>query len=176
MKKVRVIVFVGLLICMEIILTRFLPIQTPIVRISFGFLPIALASILFGPVIGGAAAALCDILGMMIFPRGAYFPGLTFSALLTGSIYGLFLYRKPKSVFRIALAVLTVTVIPDLILNTIWLSMLTGNPAAAILIPRLIKSAVMFPIQVFTIHIMWQYAGSFIQRNYLGEGTKSKMV
>ena len=69
MSKTKTIAFVGLLVSMEIIFTRFLSFQTPIVRIGFGFIPIAFSGILFGPVIGGLAAVIADALGMMIFPR-----------------------------------------------------------------------------------------------------------
>ena len=167
MKKTRNLVFIALLICMEVILTRFLSIQTPIVRISFGFLPIAFAAAMFGPVIGGLTAALCDILGMMIFPKGIYFPGFTLSASITGVIYGIFLYKKPKSLLRIAMSVMLVTVISDLTLNTIWLSMMTGKAAIALLAPRAVKSLLMYPVQVFVIYTAWQYAGAYIERRYL---------
>ena len=41
MSKTKTIAFVGLLVSMEIIFTRFLSFQTPIIRIGFGFIPIA---------------------------------------------------------------------------------------------------------------------------------------
>lgn len=68
MNKVNKIVYMGLLIALKVILTRFLSIQTPIVRIGFGFLPIAVAGIMFGPIFAGIAA-IADILGMIIFPK-----------------------------------------------------------------------------------------------------------
>ncbi|HOE57609.1 MAG TPA: folate family ECF transporter S component, partial [Bacillota bacterium] len=65
MSNTKTISFVGLLISMEIIFTRFLALQTPIIRIGFGFIPIAFSGIMFGPVIGGLTAAIADILGML---------------------------------------------------------------------------------------------------------------
>ena len=111
MSKAKTIAFVGLLVSMEIIFTRFLSFQTPIIRIGFGFIPIAFSAILFGPLIGGMAAAAADIIGMMIFPKGPYFPGFTLSAFLTGAIYGLFLYRNPVTIVNIAKSVLLITIL-----------------------------------------------------------------
>lgn len=167
--KTRTVVFVALLICCEVILTRFLSFQTPIVRISFGFLPIALTAILFGPLTGGFAAALGDIIGMIVAPQGIYFPGFTASAFITGFVFGLFLYKKPVTIGRIFLAVLTNTVIADLFLSTIWVSILTGNAVVGLIIPRLAKSAVMFPIQIAVIFTVWRYLGRRIQMRIIGE-------
>jgi ECF transporter S component (folate family) len=109
MKKTRILVLMGLFISLEVVLTRFIAIETPIIRIGFGFLPIAISAIMFGPVIGGLTATIADIIGMIIAPKAAYFPGLTFSAFMTGFIYGLFLHKKNKSILKIFLAVLTIT-------------------------------------------------------------------
>jgi len=43
---------VGILVAMQIVLTRILSIQTPIVRIGFSFLPLALTAKLYGPLAG----------------------------------------------------------------------------------------------------------------------------
>lgn len=162
LKTTRTIVYIGLLIALEVILTRFLSIQTPIIRIGFGFIPVALASIMFGPIWGGVSAALADIIGMALFPQGAYFPGFTFSALLSGVIYGIFLYKKPVTILRVSIAVLLVTLAVDLGLNTLWLSMIMGKGFYAIFVPRIIKSAIMLPIEVICIHSVWKYIGAHI--------------
>ena len=167
MKKTHVLVFVGILIATEIVLTRYCAIQTDIVRIGFGFIPIVLSAMLFGPVIGGTTAMLADILGMMIFPRGAYFPGFTFSALVGGVIYGLVLYNKPKTILRIFLAVLLVTVIRDLGLNTLWLSILSHKAVNIIMVPRILKSLFMLVVQVLIIPVVWRRVGAVIESNFL---------
>jgi len=166
MIKTRSLVFVAILIAFEVILTRFLSIQTPIIRIGFGFIAIALSAMLFGPVIGGITAALGDILGMMIFPKGAFFPGFTISAFMGGFFYGLFLFEKPKSFIRITLAVFTIMLVVNLGLNTLWLSMITGNAYIALMVPRVIKEIVLFPIQILLIYLTWRYVGVNIYKHY----------
>lgn len=165
MSRTRTIAFVGLLVSMEIIFTRFLSFQTPIVRIGFGFIPIAFSAILFGPLIGGLTGAIADIVGMMIFPAGAYFPGFTLSAFLGGAIYGLLLHRRQVTVLNVTLSVLLITLFVDLGLNTLWLSIITGKAALVLLVPRLYKSAAMLPVQTATIYILWKYIGSHINKS-----------
>ena len=99
--SVKKLVEISLLIALEVILTRFCSINTATLRIGFGFLPIAIIAMMYGPLSAGVAYALGDLLGMMIFPNGSYFPGFTLTAFLTGVIYGLVLYRKPKTWPRI---------------------------------------------------------------------------
>ena len=88
------LVITAILIALEVILTRFVGISTPMLRISFGFLPMVIVAMYYGPIWGGGAYALADVLGSLIFPTGAYFPGFTVSACLTGIIYGLFLHKR----------------------------------------------------------------------------------
>lgn len=156
MKKAIIIVFLGLLIALEVIFTRFLSFQTTVLRISFGFLPIAAAAIIFGPVAGGLCGALADVIGMLIFPRGAYFPGLTLSAFATGFIYGIFLHKKAVTTARIIMASVIITVFVDILLNTYWLSIITGNPFSAIILPRTVKNLAMMPLQVVLISAVWR--------------------
>lgn len=155
MKKTRVIVLLGLFISMEVILSRFFSIQTPIVRISFAFIPAAISSIMFGPILGGITGALSDIIGMIIFPQGPYFPGFTLSAFISGSIYGLMLYKKPVSILRTTAAVLFVMLFVNLGLNSVWVYMTTHKAVIAFIIPRIIKNAVMLPVQVILIYVIW---------------------
>ena len=160
--KIRNILFVGLFISLEIILTRFLSVENAIIRISFEFIPIAISAILFGPVTAGIAAAIADILGMMIFPKGAYFPGFTLSTFITGFLYGVVFYNKKVTLVRAFIAAIAVNLIVTLVLNTIWLICLTHNGAYAILTARAIKCLVFIPLQAFMVYFTWKYIGSVI--------------
>lgn len=168
MKKTRILVFMSMMIAMDVLLTHIVPvIKIDTLRISFGFVPQSFSSMLFGPWIGGIGAMLGDITGMIIAPKGPYFPGLTFSALMNGIIYGIFLYKKPKSILRITMAVLCITLFVDIGMNTYWLTILLGKGFFAMLPARIIKSAAMLPVNVTVIYMMWRYAGSYIESNIL---------
>lgn len=58
-------------------------------KISFGGIFTFLPAIMFGPIYGGIASALCDIIGCIIKPSGAYIPWFTIVAFLGGFIKGL---------------------------------------------------------------------------------------
>lgn len=168
MRKTRVLIFLSLLVAMNVVLIHMVPvIQVDIIRISFGFVPQSFSSMLFGPIIGGIGAVLGDIIGMIVAPKGPYFPGFTLSALLTGIIYGIFLFKKPKTMLRIVLAVSCITLLVDLGLNTYWLTILLGKGFMALLPARIIKSAVMLPVQTSVIYLLWRYAGNQIENHYL---------
>lgn len=160
--KIRNILLLGLFIALEVILTRFLSVENSIVRISFEFIPIAISAILFGPVMAGTGAAIADVLGMLLFPKGAFFPGFTFSAFVSGFLYGVFLYSKKITLKRTFFAVLSVIVICSLVLNTIWLLILTKNGAYAIVTARLVKCTVFLPVQTIMIYLAWKYAGRLV--------------
>lgn len=148
------LVVMSFLIALEIILTRFLSINLPIVRIGFGFLPVALSGILFGPLWSGLGYVVGDILGMLIFPSGAYFPGFTLSAFLTGVIYGFFFYKKEITFKRAFFASATVLTLITVCLNTVWLSILLGKGVYALLPPRLIEACIMVFVQTITIPLV----------------------
>jgi len=170
MLNLKKIIYLSLFIAMEVIFTRFFSINTPIVRIGFGFLPIAIASMMFGPLYGGIMAGAADVLGMMLFPTGGtFFPGFTMSACLTGVIYGVFLYQKPKTWRRIIMAVLTLTIVVTLGLNSLWLSILTGNGLWAILPTRIFKALIMIPIQILVIHQIWTHLASYAEKMFFNK-------
>jgi len=166
---VKQMVIIALLIAIQVVLTRFLSIPTPIVRIDLGFIPIVIIAVLFGPVYAGIAGAMADFIGAMLFPFGPFFPGFTFSAFLIGAAYGLFLYKcdtgfKP-GIIRIVLAAFIVTVVLQLGLETLWVSIISvGNPESeysslrqaytALLYVRGVRTAFMLPIQIVLIKLM----------------------
>ena len=147
----RGIAIVGILMAMSIALGR-IGITTPVVRITFSFLPTALIGILFGPWVAGVAAALGDILSFIIGGGvGGFFPGFTLSAFLGGVSYGVFLHKKKVTKKRVLMAVAFNTLFVNLTLNTLWIYILTQNPIAVILPPRLIQNAVMSLVRFLSI-------------------------
>ena len=142
---------IALLIAIEIVLSRFLSIATPIVKISFAFLPIAIIAILYGPIYSGIAGGAADFIGAWLFPIGPYFPGFTITAALTGVVYGIVLYKKPKTWLKIATAVVFIAIALNLCLDTYWLKILFNKAYLALLPTRIIKSCIMIPLQIITI-------------------------
>jgi ECF transporter S component (folate family) len=151
-------VVMALLIALEIILTRFLSIETPTLRIGFGFLPVAIMAILYGPWWTGAAGIVGDLVGMTLMPKAAFFPGFTLTAFLTGVIFGFILYKKPVTWKRTMGAALAVNIICSLFLDTIWLSMMYGDSFLVLLPARLVKVIIMIPLETILIYTVWNRA------------------
>lgn len=149
------LITIAFFIALEIILTRFLSISTPFLRIGFGFLPVAMLGILYGPHWAGAAYAVGDLLGIMMFPSGAFFPGFTVSAYLTGLTFGFFLYNKPVTWKRVLMASSIVCLLINMCLDTLWLYILMDNAVIALIPARIFKSVVMLAIQVMLIPMVW---------------------
>ena len=137
---------VAALIALNVILERFLSINTPILRIGLGFIPIALCGILYGPFWAGAACGLADILGTFLMPYGLY-PPITLTAILIGLSLGLFLRRKNGANVRFFPNVLVCTFINtiglSLFLQSYWLSLLQNAAYTALLVARLPQCAVL---------------------------------
>lgn len=151
----RTLVMMALLVALEVILTRFLSINLPIVRIGFGFLPVVIAAVLFGPLWAGIGYMVGDLLGMLIWPTGAYFPGFTVTAFLVGVTYGLFLYKKTVTWPRLIVTVCVVVLAYSLLLNTVWLSMLYGKAFWGLLPTRILQCVILIPVQMLTIRIVY---------------------
>lgn len=150
------LVATGIFTALVIIFTHIFALETPFIRISFGFLPIALFAAMYGPIRAAIMAASADIIGCMIFSPGLFFPGFTFSAILSSIIYGYFFYQKEITLPRAFLACLLVFLIIDLGLNTLWLTLLYHKAASYFFWGRFIKSLVRLPIHTFLLCLLYR--------------------
>ena len=147
--RVKSVSAIGILVAMEIILARF-SIHTWNLKIGFSFVPIVVAAILYGPVAGGLVGAIGDIISALLFPVGAYFPGFTLTAYLTGAVFGLCLRRK-ADLFHVALSVLIVQGVISQVINTYWISFLYGSPFGPLFATRIYQTVAMAAEQTVCI-------------------------
>ena len=154
MSNTQKVLYMAMLVAIDVVLSRFLAVNTPILRASFNFIPIAVAAILFGPVWAAAGAAAADIIGATLFPVVPYFYGFTVSAALTGLIYGIFLYKRKVSWRTLIAPVLLVTLGVNVGLGTLWLHMTMGKAFLAMLPTRLAKNLLMIPIQIVVVMLI----------------------
>jgi ECF transporter S component (folate family) len=127
---------------------------TQALRFNFTFIPVAVASILFGPLAGGITGAFGDVLGWVITQTGPYFPGFTISGFVSGIIYGVFLYKKEITIRRVVFAAITMVIVVELFLNALWLSILFGNAFFVLLTERLLKIVILVPLQSVVLFYM----------------------
>ena len=123
------------------------------VGFGFSFVPIVVAAILYGPIAAGIVGALGDFIGAILFPIGAYFPGFTLTAFLTGCVFGLFLHKK-QGWPQILAAVGINQWILSLFLNTLWISILYGSPYWPLLVTRLVQCAILTVVQIVCIRLI----------------------
>lgn len=163
------LVIIAMLTAIEIVLSRFCSISAWNLKIGFGFAPVLVAAMLYGPIEAAAVGGLADFLGAVLFPIGPYFPGFTITAALTGAVFGAFLKRRPEKTrdlpsesegsaerksfgfgARLVVSVLINQLVLSLLLNTLWISVLYGSPFVPLLATRIVQCAVMVPVQIVT--------------------------
>ncbi|MDR2131797.1 MAG: folate family ECF transporter S component [Clostridiales Family XIII bacterium] len=156
-------VAIALLMALDIVLTRLLPIvNTPTLRLSLSFIPVALISAAYGPLWAGAACVMDDVVGATLFPTGAFFPGFTLTALLTGVTFAVFLHRRSVTWKRALPAAAIVCLIYNLCLDSFWLYIIMGKGFLALMPTRAAKAAIMLPLETILIPLIWKYVGRFI--------------
>lgn len=164
MTKLKKVILAGLLLAAAIVFNRFLSIKTPIVVISFGFIPKIIIATMFGPWWSMLLFGLADLIGALLFPFGAYFVGYTASAVISGFIYGIFLHRKKKILaktylWKLIVACLLSNLICNLLLNSVWIYVTTKKAISVILPTRIVKELVTVPIYVaimFGMHVFFE--------------------
>lgn len=158
--KTKKIVLTALMLTLSIVLSRFLSIKTPLLSISFSFVPTLLSAIWLGPKYTVIITGLADVIGAILFPFGEFFIGFTISAILSGLIYGLILYSKNEEmnnkqfIIRLIISNILVTILVNIILNTIWLMIMYDKAFIVLLSTRIVKEIIMIPIQIIIIYLL----------------------
>ena len=109
--SVRNLVMMALLVAIQIILARYLSIQSEAFRVSFETIPLALAGMWLGPLAGVIVALVADILGTVLSGIGLYFPPLSLGPMAFAFLCGISAkyLRKYRGVWEYALMPVTVT-------------------------------------------------------------------
>lgn len=172
-KSVRTVTACAMFAAISVVLGAYTLVIGDYIKIGFSGISNQFVHMLFGPVVGSLFAGALDILKYLVQPTGAFFPGFTLSAMLAGVLYGCFFYKKPIQVGRVLAAELTVSIICNMLLGTLWLSMLYGKGFLALLPMRVVKNLIMWPVNSFlfyTIAKTLEAAGVF--RVLKGTGLK----
>lgn len=154
LKNISCLTVCSMLIALSVVLGSFSIQLSQNIRISFTFIPIAIAGYLFGPIVAGLAGGSVDIINFLLHPTGPFAPGLTLCAILAGVVHGLFLYRKPLSILRVGGSLFINTVFISVLLRTYILSLLYGMPFVANLITRLPVQAIKLPINILILYVV----------------------
>lgn len=138
-QSTKTLVLMALFAAISIILTRFLVVYlSNSVRISFGGIPIILASLLLGPVAGGFTGVAADFLGATLFSPFGYYPPLTIPPLIVGILPGLLkpLLLKKITLRRTYAVILITDLIAGIGATTYILSHMYGTGFLELLVVR----------------------------------------
>lgn len=146
----------AMLTALEVVLSRLVPVvSSQQIKISFAFVPLAIAAYLYGAKGAALVAGVSDVIGALIFPVGDFFPGFTLTAVLRGICFGIFLGRmfdgKLNLFWRSAFAVTISQMFLSLILDTYWISFMYHTAFWGVLVPRILQTVVMICVQTALI-------------------------
>lgn len=163
----RILVIAAFIIALRIVVgIIYIPLGENL-RMLFKFIPDAVGSLIFGPLLGIFVGAIADILGAFIFPTGAFFPGYTLSAALTYLVFSLSFYRREISVLRIFLARFSTNAFINVLLGSVWSQMLMGKGYIYYMLKSAVKNAVLLVPEVIVILIVFRALMPVLQKNAL---------
>lgn len=162
LKKTRVLCASAVLAALYVALYAVKLQLTPQLRVTFTFIPLAVSGWLFGALPAMLVGTVGDVAGALLFPSGAYFPGFTVTAMLTGLIYGICLYHKEgiKATITVVWSKLLVNVLMHVALNSFWLAVITGKGFAFYAAGRLVKNIILLPIEVIILIAVMEFLSS----------------
>ncbi len=161
MRRSKKIILTAVLLALLVVLSRFLSIKTPLMKISFAFVPTMLCATWLGWKWTVLLNLLGDLIGATLFPTGPFFIGYTISTVIAGFIYGALLYQKTSHsltqkqlIMRTIIATILVAIIVNMGLNTLWTSITSGKAFWPLLGTRIVKQLLMVPIHVVTFIVL----------------------
>ncbi len=173
--NLRSLTMIGMLLALRIALGFVATIRiTEHIKIGFSIFPTSILCMMFGPVAGGIAGGVADLVGFFLKPSGAFFPGYTLDCVVAGMIYGYSFYKREKiTPLRVVLTLLCVTVFVNLCMTTTWISFqisvksigaIFADPVGtahafaakflALLPARALKNFIMLPINSVLVYLV----------------------
>ena len=144
----------AMLIAFDVIFTRVLALNMPLTKIGLGFAAVMVCGMLYGPGWAALCAGLDDLVGSLLFPTGAYFPGFTVTAAIGGAILGAALYKKRLKLSGCILTALVNGLVVSLILNTTMISLVFGPPLGPLFLTRLGQFGIMLCVQTLVLFFL----------------------
>lgn len=120
-KSLRNCVTIAILFALQLC-AKFIPLPSGFgnLGLGIGYLVFSIISMLYGPIAGITIGFCSDIIGYIVKPDGVFFLGYTLSAMLSGLIYALCLYRTRVSFMKCLFARIFVNLFVNTVLGTLW--------------------------------------------------------
>lgn len=176
LKNVKVLAMAALFIAVRIVISAFfIPIGENL-RIYFSFFVNALGSMICGPVIALISGFICDILGYIISPSGAFFFGYVLTSMMGSFVYALFLYRARISIVRVFLCKLSVNIFVNMGLNCLWSAILYGKGYYYYLAKSIVKNLTLLPLEVFLLIVFLQVMIPIMEKSKIIPQQPKKLI
>lgn len=155
LKKIKSITGTALLMAIKTVIAQFTIAVSNLLEIGFSGVVPGICGLYYGPMLSGLAGIVVDTIEYLLRPSGPYFPGFAINEFVAGFLFGLFFYKREEiSWKRILMAQLSVSIINNLILTPLWLSMLYGNTFYAIWAGRIVIQIIRFPIDFILLYVV----------------------
>lgn len=151
LKDTKMLVFAALIIALRVALKTLVKIPlAPNLDITPAFLANALGAMVYGPVVGGLAAIVSDVLGVLL--RGdTYFLPYVLTEISGSVIFAMFFYRQRITTTRVILSRFTICLCVNILMQTpidiLFQKVMYGQSTYVLTLPRIFKNLFMFPIE-----------------------------
>lgn len=155
LKSLKTLLLASFFIAIRVALkTVYIPVADNL-NVYVGFIANALSGAVCGPVIALMSGAVCDLLGWLIAPQGAFYPLFTLIEMIGSLIYSLWLYKAPITLGRLFGAKASVNLLVNIICEPIALSLMYSKGIIVYIIPRIVKNVILLPAEVFVLALFF---------------------
>ena len=171
LKSVRYLALMGLFIALKIVVSKlYFPVSENL-KVGFGFILMAIESSILGPVAGMLSGFITDNVGFFLGGGGVYFFGYTLTPMLACLVWSIFLYRQKITVVKVILAKLINSIFVNVLVGSVWSTMLYGKGFLFYATKSLIKNTLLFPIEVIILVIVFNALIPVLKRAKLIDST-----
>ncbi|MCF0108521.1 MAG: folate family ECF transporter S component [Erysipelotrichaceae bacterium] len=164
LKQTRYLALLAIFIALKIALSS---IRIPVADNLFIYVTFFIKAVegaIFGPAGCLLSGFISDILGFMIHPTGPFFIGYTISSMVGCFIWGLFLYDRKITILNIILAKTLINYGVNVILGSLWASMMYSKGFMYYMSTSLIKNSILLPIEIIAVVIVMNLLIPFLSR------------
>lgn len=154
LKSIRTLVVAALLAALSTLFNFFFMIPVgENLNIMFQFLPNAIMGMICGPWVAIVYGVATDFLDFTLHGWG-FFPGYTLGSVAGAVLYSLFLYRARVTVVRLLLARLSVNVLVNILMGSLWSAILYGKGYYFYLTTSVFKNLILLPLEVVVLAVV----------------------
>ena len=150
-------VYIAMLCALNVILSNFAITISANLKITFSFLTMSVIGYMFGPAVGGICGLILDQVKFLVNPSGDYLFIWSVIEITSGFLYGLILYRKKVEYSRCFTTKLIVSVICNILMTPLFLTVLYGGGMAGFITrvtARIVKNIVLLPVEAGVMYIL----------------------